>query len=61
MQGDKQLYIYSCSKVVMAVAGMQLLEQGKILLNDPLYDYIPEFKDMYVQHPDGTLAVQHLP
>ena len=41
MQGDELLYIYSCSKVVTAVAGMQLLEQGKILLSDPLYDYIP--------------------
>lgn len=56
MRGDELLYIYSCSKVVTAVAGMQLLEQGKILLSDPLYDYIPEFKDMYVRQPDGTLT-----
>ncbi|QGH35385.1 serine hydrolase [Gracilibacillus salitolerans] len=46
---DKTLYrIYSMSKVVTCVAGLQLFERGKILLTDPLSAYLPEFKDMHV-------------
>ncbi|WP_058307981.1 serine hydrolase domain-containing protein [Gracilibacillus massiliensis] len=46
---DKTIYrIYSMSKVVTCVAGLQLLEQGEFLLTDPLSDYLPEFKDMKV-------------
>ena len=55
LTGNEMYYIYSCSKVATVTAGMQLLEQGKILLTDPLYEYMPEFRDMYVQNPDGTL------
>lgn len=61
MHGDETLYIFSCSKVVTAVAGMQMLEKGKILLSDPLYDYIPEFREMYVRNPDGTLVKAQKP
>ncbi|MGN8648262.1 serine hydrolase domain-containing protein [Gracilibacillus sp. HCP3S3_G5_1] len=46
---DNTIYrIYSMSKVVTCVAGLQLLERGKILLTDPLSGYLPEFKDMQV-------------
>ncbi|SFM44074.1 CubicO group peptidase, beta-lactamase class C family [Gracilibacillus orientalis] len=46
---DKTIYrIYSMSKVVTCVAGLQLLERGKILLTDPLSAYLPEFKNMDV-------------
>ena len=52
---DDYVYIYSCSKVATAVAGCQLLERGKFLLNEPLYEYMPEYKDMTVLENDGTL------
>ena len=55
MTGDELLNIYSCSKIATVTAGIQLLEQGKYLLNDPLYEYIPEFREMYIKNPDGTL------
>lgn len=55
MTGDELFYIYSCSKITTVTAGLQLLEQGKILLGDPLYEYIPEFKEMYVKTPEGNL------
>ncbi|MGP4041977.1 serine hydrolase domain-containing protein [Gracilibacillus sp. D59] len=46
---DKTIYrIYSMSKVVTCVAGLQLLERGEILLTDPVSAYLPEFKDMHV-------------
>lgn len=48
MNGSELLNIYSCSKVATVTAALQLYEQGKFLLNDPLYEYIPEFKEMNV-------------
>ena len=56
LTGDEMYNIYSCSKVTTVTAGTQLLERGKILLNDPLYDYIPEFKEMYIKKEDGNLV-----
>ena len=55
LNGDEMYNIYSCSKVTTVTAGTQILERGKILLSDPLYDYIPEFKEMYVKTPEGEL------
>ena len=49
MQGDELMHIYSCSKVMTVVAALQLYEQGKFLLTDPLGNYIPEYKKMYVR------------
>nr|WP_208586249.1 serine hydrolase domain-containing protein [Gracilibacillus suaedae] len=46
---SKTIYrIYSMSKVITCVAGLQLIEQGKILLTDPLSAYLPEFQNMQV-------------
>lgn len=56
LTGNEMYNIYSCSKVTTVTAGAQLLEQGKILLGDPLYEYIPEFKEMYVKTPEGNLV-----
>jgi CubicO group peptidase (beta-lactamase class C family) len=36
--------IYSMSKVVTCVAALMLYERGLFLLNDPLEEYLPEFK-----------------
>ncbi len=56
MTGNELLNIYSCSKVATAVAAAQLVEQGRILINDPLCDYLPEYRKMQVKQPDGTLV-----
>lgn len=53
MTGEENIYIYSCSKVATVTAALQLYEQGKFLLSDPLYEYLPEFKDMYVKRENG--------
>lgn len=52
---NKHFYIYSCSKVTTAVAAMQLYERGYFLLDDPIYEYIPEFLDMYVVENGKTV------
>lgn len=56
MSDGKLFNIYSCSKVTTAAAALHLYEQGLFLLDDPIYEYIPEFKDMSVCLPDGQLV-----
>ncbi|GGG65680.1 serine hydrolase [Paenibacillus radicis (ex Gao et al. 2016)] len=53
---DSIFRLYSATKVITVTALLQLLEQGKFKLSDPLHEYIPEFKHMSVRHtlPDGT-------
>ena len=51
---DTLVQIYSMTKPVTGVALMQLWEQGKLGLDDPLSRYLPEFATMLVQ--DGTGA-----
>lgn len=40
--------IASMSKPIVSVAAMILVEQGKLNLNDPVYKFIPEFRDIKV-------------
>lgn len=53
LTGKEYFYIYSCSKITTVTAGLQLLERGNFLLTDPLYDYIPEYKTMYIRAENG--------
>ncbi len=55
MTGEELFNIYSCSKITTVTAGVQLLEQGRFLLSDPLYEYIPEFRRMYIKEADGEI------
>ena len=43
MPGDAIFRIYSMTKPIVSVAIMMLVEEGKLLLADPLEKYIPEF------------------
>lgn len=40
--------VWSCTKLVTSVAALQLLEQGKLSLSDPVEKYIPIVKDIQV-------------
>jgi CubicO group peptidase (beta-lactamase class C family) len=53
---EKSIFrIFSMTKPIVSVALMQLYEQGKFDLYDPLHKYIPEFKDLLV-YSDSTLV-----
>ena len=56
---DAIFRIYSMSKPITSVAAMILVEQGKLLLADPVQKYIPAFKEMKVavQKPDGQVEL----
>ena len=47
VDGSEIYDIYSASKVATMVAVMQLVEQGKIGLEDPVSKYLPEYGQMY--------------
>jgi len=59
MSGDELFFIYSCSKVTTVTAALQLLERGAFLLNDPLYNYLPEFRHMSIQTEEGIVEAKN--
>jgi CubicO group peptidase (beta-lactamase class C family) len=54
MPTDAVFRIASQSKAVTSVAVMILFEEGKLLLDDPVSKYIPEFKDTTVAVPEAA-------
>jgi CubicO group peptidase (beta-lactamase class C family) len=48
MRTDAIFNIASMTKPMVAVAGLQLYERGRLLMNDPLSKYFPKFADMKV-------------
>ena len=48
------LCMFSCTKVLTAVAGMKLIEEGKISLDDPVSKYIPFFEKAYTVDENGN-------
>jgi CubicO group peptidase (beta-lactamase class C family) len=48
MQEDAIFRIYSMSKAITSIAIMQLLEKSKFRLDDPVYWYIPSWKNLRV-------------
>lgn len=43
IEGDTMYRIYSMTKPITSVALMMLVEEGKLLLNDPVSNFIPSF------------------
>ena len=72
MRSDLIYNIYSCTKLATAVAALQLIERGKLVVTDPVYKYLPEFKNLTVKVKDSdgnvigtrpaekTMLIQHL-
>ena len=48
MRRDDLFRIASQTKAIISVAAMQLFEQGKFYLDEPISDFLPAFKDMKV-------------
>ncbi len=73
MQTDDIFRIASMTKAITSVAAMMLYEEGKFLLDDPVYKYIPEFenptvlveidldKETYLTRPaENDITIRHL-
>jgi CubicO group peptidase (beta-lactamase class C family) len=48
LEEDTIFRIFSMTKPIASIALMQLVEQGKVLLENPVHRYIPSFKDARV-------------
>lgn len=53
----KRFFLYSCSKVMTVTALMRLIEQGKLRLEDPVYQYLPAYKNAYVMKDGEKVTV----
>ncbi len=60
MRTDTIFQIMSMTKPVTAVALMMLVEEGKVVLSDPVEKYLPEFRGLWVNAPDATPNERHL-
>ena len=71
MADDTIFRIYSMTKPITSVALMQLYEQGRFQLNDPISRFLPEWKDqkvwgsgdidnMELKAPDQPLTFRHI-
>ncbi len=60
VQKDTIFRIYSMSKPLTCTALMMLFEEGKFFLDEPIFPYIPEFKDMmvYVGMDDNGIKLE---
>ena len=54
---DDLFRIYSMTKPITGAAMMQLHEQGKFELDDPIAEHMPDFADLKVHNPDGEPTV----
>ena len=71
MRDDTIFRIYSMSKPVTSIALMMLLEEGRFQLTDPVYKFIPSWRNhrvwvegegdtMVTRAPNAPMTVQHL-
>ncbi|MDO8699607.1 MAG: serine hydrolase domain-containing protein [Rhodoferax sp.] len=59
MARDAIFRIYSMTKPIVSVAALMLMEQGKLLLNDPVAKYLPEYGAQKVATlVDGKVQLQ---
>ena len=61
LKPDSIFRIASMTKPITGVAMMQLWEQGKWKLSDPVSKFIPEFANLKVKGPNNTLVAQNSP
>lgn len=57
---DTVYRLFSMTKVVICTAAMMLFERGKFLLNEPIYEYFPEYRDtqVFTKEHDGSVYVK---
>ena len=60
MTADSLFRIYSMTKPITGIAAMQLIAEGKLSLDQPLYDILPKYRQMEVQNVyDGSVTDLH--
>ncbi len=49
VSGDELYFLWSLSKPVTVSLALRLFEENRFRMTDPLYEYIPEFRNVYVR------------
>jgi len=59
INADSVYRLWSSTKVIICAAAMKLFEEGRFLLNDPIYEYFPEWRDTQkvVYKPSGNYEI----
>lgn len=64
---DENLYMFSITKPFTVSCALKLIEEGKLGLDDPVANYIPEFKNAYLLNeekkavkPKHCVTLKHL-
>lgn len=66
LKGDELYFLYSASKPITCTAALQLYEKGLIDLDDCVYKYLPEYKQMKLKTKNGVkdaenpITIRHL-
>ena len=53
--GKETYWLYSATKIATCTAAMQLMERGRLGLDDPVGKYLPEFEALRVRRTDGSI------
>jgi CubicO group peptidase (beta-lactamase class C family) len=61
MAKDSVFRLASMTKPIVTVAAMMLVEEGRLKLNDPIANYLPELKDLKVETASGDVAPARAP
>ncbi len=56
---DHLFYMYSCTKPITVSAGMRLYEEGKLQLDAPVSDYLPAYKQVFLEKDGNRIASQN--
>ncbi len=59
LQGDEYYFMYSASKPITCAAALHAYEEGKFLIGDPVWWYLPEFRNCKVKNtlPNGEIEL----
>lgn len=58
MQGNELFFLWSGTKLFTCSLALRLIEDGKLKIDAPLSDYLPEFSDMIVQNGEGIVSAK---
>lgn len=58
---DAMFRLASMTKIVTSVAALQLVEEGRIGLDDPISRHLPEFANLRMRQQDGALVASPRP
>ena len=60
VQGDETYCLYSCTKVFTTCAAMQLIEKGRMNLDDPVYWYLPAYRNLKVKKGEEIVPAERV-